>query len=375
MRKAQVLDDFKNADLTPERNEYHFRTPVLVPFLEGFLKDKRDSTMVCLMCNIFMYNFFFGICIVYGVNLMANPPPLYVRNIIGLVYIVGNTLLFLERYILCLHYATHRPPFTNELLNASFAWVVAPFFGIPCGVYKLHHVVMHHLENNHDWDISSTEFYQRDQPVEFLKYYFRFAVMIWVELPWYCVKSKRWSWLRSVTLGLFMYATSLYCLSRFVNFNATFWVFMLPHVLVMLAMSWGNWCQHMFVDPTNPESNFALSYNCINSPVNKTTFNDGYHVIHHFNARLHWSELPEYFHSDAIRQKHLKEGALTFRDIHFFDVGIMVFTGQLDRLAEKYVHLGSHDTAPTLQEVEAKLRRWLVKMTPVAHKTGGHKAA
>lgn len=70
---------------------------------------------------------------------------------------------------------------TSTLLNdgtfsipAVFNWCVslllAPLFGLPSGLYNLHHVLMHHVEGNDAaWDLSSTEPYQRDNFIQFLR--------------------------------------------------------------------------------------------------------------------------------------------------------------------------------------------------------------
>jgi hypothetical protein len=53
--------------------------------------------------------------------------------------------------------------------------------------------------------------------------------------------------------------------------------------------------QHIFVDPTKPDSDYTLTYNCVAHADNQQTFNDGYHSIHHLNSRTHWSEMPQKF--------------------------------------------------------------------------------
>jgi len=355
--QVHVLDDVKNSDMTAPRNEYVFRTPFLISTLSPMLKDQRDEPMLCLALNIVQY-VVPGVCVVYGSNLWAPMIPLLWRNLIGLAYVLGLVILFYERFILMLHFSSHRSIFLNEALNALFCWVFAPFFGIPCGVYRLHHCIMHHIENNHELDLSSTEKYQRDSWLSFLRYWLHFAVLIFVELPRYCVLSKRYSWLRSFLSGVLTYGTLLVLAAKFINPLATLWVFFIPHVTAMTIMAFGNWCQHIFVDPQQPDSNYALTYNCIDTPVNQRTFNDGYHIVHHVNARLHWSEMPNYFYEH--KDKHIEGRALTFRGIHFFDVGVLVMTKQLRSLAKYYVHLGPRESAPTLDAVEEKLRSWLL---------------
>jgi hypothetical protein len=53
--------------------------------------------------------------------------------------------------------------------------------------------------------------------------------------------------------------------------------------------------QHIFVDPDAPRDDYKLTYNCLACPDNPKTYNDGYHIIHHANSRLHWSEMPAAF--------------------------------------------------------------------------------
>eukprot|EP00933_Yihiella_yeosuensis_P044530 TRINITY_DN39771_c0_g1_i1.p1 TRINITY_DN39771_c0_g1~~TRINITY_DN39771_c0_g1_i1.p1 ORF type:complete len:382 (-),score=53.28 TRINITY_DN39771_c0_g1_i1:343-1488(-) len=355
--KVQVLSNIKNSDLTAERNEYHFKTPVVSELLRPHLRDERDMPMVYLILNILEYTIP-GVSLVYAVNLMDFSTR--TCNLVGLVYMVLLYVLFLERFILCMHFSSHRSMWKYEPLNGMLVWIFSPFFGVPAGVYKLHHVIMHHIENNHELDISSTERFQRDSIVDFGKYWFHFVAAIWFELPQYCVLSKRYAWMGRLVCGLCWYLGLIACMFR-VSPLATLWVFIIPYVITMSAMAFGNFAQHMFVNPEERHSNYQLTYNCIDAPGNQTTFNDGYHIVHHANARLHWTEMPQYFYDNL--DKHEKNAAMTFRGIHFFDVGVLVLTGQLRRLAEHYVHIGSEATAPSLDEIEAKMRSWLKPVT------------
>jgi len=363
VKRVQCLDDIENSDLTAARNEFHFRTPYLVDRLSGLLKDQRDVPMLSLMLNIAEY-FMIGVPFVFGINLYRPELPLYVRNLAGLVYVVTYVILFQERFTLCLHFSSHRKMFDNKFLNCINGYLFAPFFGIPPGLYHIHHVLMHHTENNHGLDASATEEFQRDSLVAFLTYWYRFLLRIHVDLSYYGYATKKYDWLAKSYISLTVWGGSIYFLATKVNFVATMWVLVVPHIFAMSVMAFGNWSQHIFVNPADCQSNFGLTYNCMDTPVNQTTFNDGYHVVHHLNARLHWTEMPAYFYQ--TRQKHIDNGAITFRGVHFFDVGALVMTGQVRKLAEKYyVHLGSKETAPTVDEVEAKLHTWL-KPVPLA---------
>lgn len=63
-------------------------------------------------------------------------------------------------------------------------YLLSSLYGVPCGLYRPHHVIMHHVEDNQQaLDISSTEPYQRDNFLHFLVYWCRYWVGAWFELP------------------------------------------------------------------------------------------------------------------------------------------------------------------------------------------------
>jgi hypothetical protein len=357
--KVQTLDDVENSDLKAARNEYLWTLPFLADTLKSKLRDERDLPLVWLQLNI-VTMLLPAAVLIFWVNM--NVESSLICFLCGVAYFV-LLVIFEERFILMLHFSSHRAIYKNPILHDLMVWALPPFFGIPPGtVYHSHHVIMHHIENNHGMDISSTEMYQRDNLLHFLMYWIRFAVFIAVEVPAYSAKTKRWFYFWQSLAGIAFWACTIYFLKTQVSPGGTFWVFVFPHIFSMTAMAFGNWSQHIFVDPDRPMSNYTLTYNCMDTPGNQTTFNDGYHIVHHLNARLHWTEMPKYFHD--TREKHFQGGAITFRGTHFFDVGIMVMTGQLHKLAQHYVHLGKKEEAPTLDEVVEIFKKRLLPVDP-----------
>ena len=133
----------------------------------------------------------------------------------------------------------------------------------------------------------------------------------WVEVPLYACRRRRWALLGQclATEGAYLAAA---CLLWRWNAVATLWVLALPYLVSSLALMFGNWCglvlcaplavlqlskavrrsQHIFLHPCQNGSAYRLTYSCVGHAANQRTGNDGYHIQHHLNSRLHWSELP-----------------------------------------------------------------------------------
>src|SRR5512137_2566165 len=120
------------------------------------------------------------------------------------------------------HQVAHRPFFKKQYnwLNNYVTWVVTPFFGHTPESYISHHIGMHHYENNGADDKSSTLYYQRDKPTDFLRYFLRFLTIGFAELFWYLFKRKRPKYYVPFSWGEITYYVVLTLLC-FVNLKAT----------------------------------------------------------------------------------------------------------------------------------------------------------
>jgi len=292
--------------------------------LKEMLNDERDEPLLLTLANIILT------VIPTALLLYALPP----SNVLGAFYVACLYVLWVERFILALHYSSHRRLFSkkSEPLNMVTEWVLAPFFGIPIGTYTTHHCVMHHTEDNGGLDLSSTEPYQRDSFLHFLHYWLRFVFLSTIELPIYCARRRRYGLLSKLLAGEALWLLLLRTLYGLRPVQ-TVWVFLVPFLVSSFLLMFGNWSQHIFIDPSKPESDYTLTYNCVDHSGNQRSFNDGYHIIHHINSRVHWSELPDKF-IDTV-DKHRAEDAFVFRGIGFFDVGFACMTGQLGWLADR----------------------------------------
>ncbi|DBA80504.1 TPA: hypothetical protein ACH3X1_007775 [Trebouxia sp. C0004] len=157
-------------------------------------------------------------------------------------------------------------------------------------------------ENNwYPKDLSSTEPYQRDYFPHFLTYWLRYLVGIWIELPLYAIKAQRWHVVLECLSLEAVYIALVACLWH-INRAATVWTCIVPLMVTSFALMFGNWSQHIFINPEMPRSAHGMSYNCIGFDGNQRSFNDGYHTIHHLNSRLHWTQLPQHFIRCAQQQ-------------------------------------------------------------------------
>lgn len=366
------------ADLTASRREYYFAPPACIirPWLLRLIKDPRDAPMLYMVFNVAL------------VTLPCAALAFASRShLAGALYWLANTLLFHERFILGMHYYAHRGLFKSRALNAAVPALLTPLFGLPAGLYHLHHVVMHHVENNADgWDLSSTEMYQRDRLSHLACYWLRFLALIWFELPLYAWRRGRRAMAACCALSVLAFFAGSAWLYR-CNPQGTTWVVLFPTLANSLMLMLGNWCQHIFVDPSKPRCSYHLAYNVIDHPCNQRTFNDGYHVEHHVNSRRHWSELPGSFVRNLARYRD--EDAIVFRGIdnlqasllcafflyykitllHIFfsdcaflllyiQVGYLVFRERYSVLASHLVQL--RDPPRSCEQVERYLRARLV---------------
>jgi fatty acid desaturase len=324
-------------DSNAQRREYYFISP---PLAWRLIKDERDLPMLHMLWNC--------ACITLpGAALVFAFPSCW----LGALYCLCNMALLQERFILGQHYMTHRGLFKSKWLDVLVLGALTPFFGIPSGLYHAHHCVMHHCENNlRGWDLSSTEPYQRDNLAHFIVYWLRFLFLVWFELPLYALRRGRpWLALRVVLCEAAYFAAlrQLFVWSP----TAAHWVFVVPTITNSLLLMFGNWCQHMFVDPERPRCNFGLAYNVIHHPCNQRSFNDGYHVEHHINSQRHWSELPAAY--EANKKAYKDHDAITFQGLDFFQVGFLVFAGRYDVLDHHLVKFNEREGC------EAFLRRRL----------------
>lgn len=155
-RWAEIKKKFPHfpdiTDFEATRKETFLRLPKDIEdwVVKTFLQDPRDAIMVSTIVNIVFTTVPLTMLIIYRPS-----------HYLGLGIMLFKFFMFLQRFILLMHYCEHRRLWKSpyhavgkHLLN----FAVSPFFGMPPGMYRLHHVIMHHVENNIcPEDLSTTE--------------------------------------------------------------------------------------------------------------------------------------------------------------------------------------------------------------------------
>jgi hypothetical protein len=246
-----------------------------------FPKDHPDQLYVDVLFNLTLW-------IIVGGGLVA------AGILPGPVYLMIKFVVFLGRFMLLLHYSAH--VVTSPALTWWAAWIISPFFGLPADTYRYHHLYMHHAENNQiPWDLTTTMPYQRDNLLHFLMYWARHAFGTYFELPYRTAMRRSFADAAVLSGKVLAHFVGTYYAYQYFP-HATLWVIIMPFILSTGALMFGNFSQHIFVDAKDFDNNMLLTYNCIGEHSNnRNYFNDGYHIVHHANSKLHWTDTAKEF--------------------------------------------------------------------------------
>ena len=281
-----------------------------------------------------------------GIHLMVLPAAIILYTpllqgwywlLLYIPYFYVSQLYFKGRFGLMLHCISHRKLFKKGYMwiNVWIIWGICPFFGHTPETYFVHHMAMHHVENNDLEDASSTMPYQRDSLWGFIQYVTRFLTLGFRDTFMYLFSRKRKKFYVRLTAGEISFY--IFCVAMcFVNLTATLWIFIIPFVFARVVMMLGNWAQHAFVDEKDPDHN---TINCINTKYNHTCWNDGYHAVHHNRPAMHYTEIPIEFLKS--KDDFAKNKTFIFDGIHYLHIFLWLMTKRYDKLAHNIVNVNN----------------------------------
>lgn len=158
------------------------------------------------------------------------------------------------------------------LFDTLFPYLLDPMLGHTWNSYYYHHIKHHHVEGNGEQDLSTTMFYDRDSGWDFACYVGRFFFFIWLELPLYFFRKRQFKYACQAAFWELGNYVTIYLLYSYVNSRATVFVLILPLTVMRCGLMVGNWGQHAFVDPIDPDSDYRSSITLIDVPVSISLF-------------------------------------------------------------------------------------------------------
>jgi len=209
------------------------------------------------------------------------------------------------------------------------------------------HSINHHKYTNSPKDVVTTADFPRDSFLNFVPYITRFglyALNISTVIEFW--SDKNYSYVFKMIAGSAYYWTFFAVMLKISPIFAVAYVGypLLENVLILACI---NWCWHAFVDPEDPDNDFAASITILEGKVN--VLNEDYHVVHHQYPAQHWSLNPELY------AKHLPEypsnKATMFRGTHVMELFFLIILRKYDELAEKFVDLSNKMTLKEKREL------------------------
>ncbi|KND89806.1 hypothetical protein TOPH_05500 [Tolypocladium ophioglossoides CBS 100239] len=309
-----------------------FNRSMLQPYIRWAGKVARHETDVAMITHLILY---FTTSVPSAVLLYW-----HFTYIHGVVH-AALQFYYLGTYTLMMHQHIHQRGILAKrfsLFDKLFPYILDPMMGHTWNTYYYHHVKHHHVESNGPDDLSSTIRYQRDSVPDFLQYVGRFFFFVWLDLPLYFLRKNRPALALRAGAWEFLSYFFYYAMARGFGGKATFFVYLVPLLLLRMGLMIGNWGQHAFVDAEEPDSDFRSSITVIDVASNRFCFNDGYHTSHHLNPRRHWRDHPISFLEQ--KQTYAKEGALVFHNIDFLMISLRLLCKDYEHLAKCLVPIG-----------------------------------
>lgn len=283
--------------------------------------------------------------------------PTWLTLLLAAPYWVTVYVGFGGRYMLLLHALCHRPAFRREFgwLNSYAMWFIGPLFGSTPTSFFVHHMGMHHPENNLEHDLSSTMPYQRDRFGHFLHYWARFFLFGYVHFPRYFRIRQRTKLYRNLLIGEFSWLAAVIGL-LYVDWAFALVVLVIPFCIIRWFMMCGNFAQHAFVDVDDAGNPYRNSTCLTNTRYNHKCYNDGYHIVHHIKPTLHWLEMATWYEQHV--DEFARQDAIVFDGIRNNQrIWYLLMTQQYDVLANHMVDFRGRTVEERIVLLKSRVQR------------------
>jgi beta-carotene hydroxylase len=189
------------------------------------------------------------------------------------------------------HNHNHLPMWKSDVMNKLTDYWITLFYGYPACAWIPTHNRNHHRLNNKEGDYTITYRYsEKNNLLTLLSYpsissYFQqIPIREFLKKTWEKDKGKFAFYISQYVALLAFMGVAL-----FLDWKKAILFVLIPHQVSLFSVLVFNYMQHVHADemsPVNHSRNFM-------GLVNVLLFNNGYHTVHHDNATMHWSLLPE----------------------------------------------------------------------------------
>jgi hypothetical protein len=233
-----------------------------------------------------------------------------------------------------LHQSSHRRLFKKPYLwiTEYVGWFLVHFYGMQPGGFFVHHLGMHHAEENMPLDGSSTMRFQRDSFADFLRYVGRFYINGKAEMILYLWRKrrtkliKRFFWAEVVQKGMWL-------LLALVSIPAAVLLGIVPYLALRWGLMMNNWGQHAFIDRRDPANPYAHSVTLIQAGKRCNRYGEGYHVAHHVKGNMPWFDMLT--HLDRCPEGYIEHQSVIFSGLRGYpELWWLLMTRNHERLID-----------------------------------------
>ncbi len=197
-------------------------------------------------------------------------------------------LMLIPKGIICAwnHHHQHLFTFRQTFLNRGLEFVYALHTGVTTHLWRLHHVLGHHL-NFLDQEQDESRWKRKDGTrMGVIEYTLIVALTAYTR--GYSVGKK---YPKQLSPFLIYTALTFIVVAILVWYKpvAGLMLFVLPMITSLLFTAYVTYEHHSGLDT---ENEFEASYNNLDPLFNRLTGNLGYHTAHHHKQGVHWSKLP-----------------------------------------------------------------------------------
>jgi len=227
-----------------------------------------------------------------------------------------------------------------QILGCINQYFIAFFYGQVPGTYYAGHNKIHHRWHNDIDDAHSNADLDRTKLWSITIFLPRFFIY-WsgISSLLLFLKRREMQLASEMMLGMVLYYVPLVLLLLYDwEFALGYYVYPFMESMTFLGLIAYLW--HAWIDPNDPQNQYINSVTILDGEDN--IWNEDYHVVHHHQPHIHWSEVPAYF--EKTKHLYAENRATIFKNTEEGKLLYMLFAGKWDDMARHFVDLNGKMT-------------------------------